>query len=263
MHRILVAALSIAVLGATSAHGQAATATVTGEVRDVSTNAPIAGAVVAFPAIERSALTDQEGQFRITLPAGTYLWVVTSLGYAELVEESILADGDHFRIGLMPSPIELEPVVVDAESIEETFEYRKRAAAVSMQPLTPREVAQSGAANLEEFAKSRLGLVLCPATGTAANPAAGAFTTALAESMAGFQGCIAMRGRVLPVAVYINDNFALGGLIELATYQPHEVYTIEVWRRGAEIRLFTNDYIEKVSLGRAPLHRVPLPPPGG
>lgn len=92
---------------------------------------------------------------------------------------------------------------------------------------------------------------------------AGVFNDLLQETLVGFRGCVHSRGRVLPLAVYINDRFALGSVFELATYQPSEMYAVEVWRGGSEIRVFTQDFVRRVSRGRATLQSMPPPPPGG
>lgn len=259
----LLAAFALALEPPAAAGQQAATATITGLVHDATSNAPIVAAVVTIPAANRSALTDDAGRFRLELPAGTYTLAVSALGYATLEAESAVEDGGYYRIGLYPNPIALEPVVVDAEGMDRIFQRRRNAAAVSVRTLGPTELTRGGAGNVEEFVKTRLGLVTCPALATGANPAAGMFSRTLAQSLVGSLGCVIWRGRTVPVAVYIDERFALGGVTELAAYLPHDLYAIEVWRYGAEIRVFTNNFIERVTRGREMLLGRPAPPPGG
>lgn len=238
-------------------------ARVSGQVRDVFSGHPISNALIAVPGTDVAVLSDQDGQFSFVLSPGTYEWSVTSLGYADLFQESVIADGDYFRVGLMPQAISLDEVVVDVPTVDRLFQRRRNSAGVSVRTLERTEFARAGAATLEEYLRRRLGLVMCPAGGVGPNPSAGIFSSTLWESLVGSTACIFSRGRTIPVAVYIDERYAFGGMQSLMTYSPHEVYAIEVWRRGAEVRVFTNRFIERVTRGRAMLSSLPAPPPGG
>lgn len=238
-------------------------ARVSGKVRDVFSGQAVSNALVAVPAADVAVLTDQDGQFSFTLAPGTYELSISSLGYADLFQESVVADGDYFNVGLMPQAISLDPVVVDVPSIDRLFQRRRNSAGVSVRTIDRTEFTRAGAATLEEYLRRRLGLVMCPPAGVGANPSAGIFSSTLGESLVGSAGCIFSRGRTVPVAVYVDEQYALGGMPTLMTYSPHEVYAIEVWRRGAEVRVFTERYVERVSRGRASLSSLRAPPPGG
>ena len=62
--------------------------TVEGEVLDVTNNIPVAAAIVAIPALNRSTVTDELGYFQLEgVPAGFYPIQVHRLGYATLEAE--------------------------------------------------------------------------------------------------------------------------------------------------------------------------------
>src|SRR5690606_14356471 len=117
---------------------------------------------------------------------------------------------------LLPRPIQLEPVVVDIPGVDRIFQHRRNAAGVSVRTIDRLDLTLSGAASVLEFLEIRFGLLACPATGVGANRAAGIFSSTLADSMIGVRGCIHRRGRILPVAVFIDDQYALGGILSLA-----------------------------------------------
>lgn len=263
MIRSLVAVSFAAFLPALANAQQPDIVEVTGQVIDAVTTAPVANALVEIPEADIEVLANRLGRFRVSLPAGTYNWRISRLGYVDLIQESTVVGEENLRIGLMPEAIEIDAVVVDAPTIERLFDRRRVSAGVSVQMLESEEVRGAGAPTVEAYLRRKLGFVMCPETGVGPNPSAGSYSSTLWQSLIGFPGCILYRGRTIPVAVYVDEEFRLGGVTSLFSYNPEEIYAIEVWRYGAEVRVFTNRYIERVSNGRAALTSLPAPPPGG
>src|SRR5215216_784683 len=81
----LLAALTLIANVGTSSAQQPATGTITGRITDKETQAGVAGATVeALTGTGRaaaSAVTDADGQYRLTVPPGSYAIVVTMVGY--------------------------------------------------------------------------------------------------------------------------------------------------------------------------------------
>lgn len=91
--------------------------TVEGEVLDLANNVPVAVAIVAIPALNRSAITDELGYFRFEgIPAGFYPIQVHRLGYQPLEAEVPLDGEEVLALYLTPGPVSLEGIEVRVTS---------------------------------------------------------------------------------------------------------------------------------------------------
>ena len=229
---ILAAALPAVVRAQT-----AGTATITGQVLDGTTNQPVADAVVAIVELRRSVKTDSAGSFTLSgLAPGMYRWSVIRLGYVPLDQQMDFSDADHFRIGIMPRPVVLEGVTAAVTRPADAFRRRLNSARVPVRLLTQEVLAESGATTAEQIVATRAQLTDCPAAVTEAS---------------GAVDCVSARGRAQPVQVFIDENPALGGIFQLAAFHPSELYAIELWNGGTEVRAFTNRFIERLADGSA------------
>ena len=237
-------AAAIAMVPAPALAQGAGTATVTGQVRDVTTSAPVPGATVAIPALRRTVTADSLGEFRIErLPAGAHRWVIVALGYVGLNEEMVVADGDRFTIGIMPSPVPVEGVTVNAQTVERYFARRARAAGASIILLRGEDLTRGGAPNVESLMMSRANIRPCVLGEMGYRVIT---TVAVAEIM-----CVQRRGRWQPVgAIYLDGRPAMGGFLELATIPPSAVYAIEVAEGGRRINVYTARFAERLARGR-------------
>lgn len=85
---------------------------------DIETKRPIDGAVFRLPAIERSTLTGQQGQARIsTLPQGRYRYEVEHIAYGvQRGQIEVRSAQTHaLEIRIAPRALELEPITVTVE----------------------------------------------------------------------------------------------------------------------------------------------------
>ena len=228
----LSAALLAALPGAASAQ-----ATITGQVLDATSNTPIADAVVAIVELRRAVKTDSTGSFTIAgARPGMYRWSVIRHGYVPLDQQMDIRDGDHFRVGVMRIPAPVGVVALTPNRTAEIFRRRVNAALTPVRLLTQDVLLEGEAPSAERAVAARAELRPCPAT--------------LAEANSGTD-CVMARGRVQPVSVYIDELPALGGLFQLAAFEPRELYAVELWNGGAEIRVFTNRFVEALTEGRA------------
>ncbi len=91
--------------------------TVEGEVLDVTNNVPVAVAIVAIPALNRSTITDELGYFRLEgVPAGFYPIQVHRVGYETLAAEVPLNGQEVLGLYLTPGPVSLEGIEVTVTS---------------------------------------------------------------------------------------------------------------------------------------------------
>src|SRR5512146_1321734 len=77
--RLLIAGLTALLVGASPVCAQGTDGTVQGRITDAATQQPIAGATVT--AGRRTALTQVDGHYSLTIPAGTYMLEARTIGY--------------------------------------------------------------------------------------------------------------------------------------------------------------------------------------
>ncbi len=112
---VLVAALGLALVAALPLGAQESDSTVTveGEVLDGTSRIPVAVAIVALPALGRSAVTDELGYFRMTeVPPGLYEVRVMRPGYQDLGGVVPLNGLEVLAFHLTPGPIALDGIEV-------------------------------------------------------------------------------------------------------------------------------------------------------
>lgn len=236
-HRlVLVLAYALALLCAPAARAQqpaaAATITVSGEVLDALSGAPVPDAAITLPGVGRSVFTDGRGHFVLrAIPAGPQRWVVTRLGYADWEQEvDAREDGAAFTARILPRPEVLEGITVVADR----FESRRRAAATSVRVADRRAILTSAAANAMELIPSRLGLSVIPCS------------TSQPDVL-----CAMVRGRLTRPTVIVDEQ-APGRLEHLLTYQPHEIHVVESYYAGELIYVYTTGFVERLARsGRA------------
>jgi hypothetical protein len=199
--------------------------TVTGQVLDRQTREPIRGALVEVPGRGRPVGTDAEGRFRMDVREGEHLVSVSRLGYAELRSQLTLSANTGTVTFLMDA---LESITVVYDRIE-----RRRQRVTTTSHVLDRSALLNRSGSLADVvARSRY---FVRGTGC------------------GIEYCAATAGRAVPPAVFIDDIRAFGGMSELASYSPTEIERVEVYGRGAQVRAYTERYVERVASGRARL----------
>jgi len=221
----------------------------TGTVIDEITRGPIAGAVVFIEEHSPGAVTDSLGRFLLSgFPPGIQVLHVRQFGYIQLtatVHPPALPDV-LVEIPLTPAPIALgglTAVVDHLETMTRRVESRRRATSFDTRVYDQERLIRSGAPDGLRFLLQQplIGPTVCSAT------------------RAGGSGlCVFRRGRAIRPQVYIDELPALGGLDDLATYSPQDLYMIEVFALGAAIRVYTYDFMERAS--RKPLALLPVFP---
>ena len=239
----LVAALLVA---ATAAAGQGAPvpATVSGQVREVGTNTPIAGATVAIPELRRAAVTDQNGRFSFAgLPSGVHEWTISALGFVAVRDRMETEDGDRFTVGMMAEPVEVEGVTVSAPTIDRYFAERMTRGGGGVRLYKGAELVGQGAPSIEQFVMSKAQVKPCTFGETGWRLIPG---VAVSETV-----CVYSHGRYTPVyAIWVDGRRAMGGVLELSAYQPHEIYAIEISEGGRRINAYTLRYAERLARGQ-------------
>lgn len=216
----------------------AAPAGVQGRVVDAATGAPIAGAFVSLSDLDWGVLTDADGRFLLRVdPSPRYRVEVQNLGFQTL-EREIERPGPDLTLEIEADPVQLEELRV----MVDRFRFRRRAAAMSVTAFERDALLADASTDVMQFLQSRTGRPLreCP------------FRNAFASL------CIRARGRWQPVRVYVDEMPVFGGLSELRTYKPQELYMIEVYNLGAHIRLYSTHYMDRLVRSGRRLTPIPI-----
>ena len=247
-HLLLLAALVLpGVVGAQQPDSAAVRVSLTGVVYDVVTGTAIPTAAVSLRNSRQSALTDPGGIFQLEdVDTGPQLLVVTQFGYQKLVLAMTLTPDweGMIEVALTPRPIMLPGVTATVENITEMearLRFRRRAAALSTWAYDRTELFRSMSGTPLDFLNRRtlVRVVTCPA--------------GIMSSR-----CVYRRGRAVEPWVYVDEALAWGGLDELESYAVSDIYLMEVYSRGTEIRIYTNQFMERMA--RKPIMLIPLNP---
>jgi hypothetical protein len=216
--------------------------TVVGRVVDRTTGAPLAGANVALESLDRGVTTDTAGRFVLRdVPEGTHALVVDVLGYATGVTTvEVSGEMGQVQVGLERNPVMLKALTV----LSDRFRARRNAVATSVRAFERSTILMSSAPTAADFVLERAMLTRTACTGRV-------LLTSFPSS--GGTDCVYVRGRPTAPRVYIDERPAFG-LDELATYRPDELYLVEVYGSGAQIRAYTTWFMERsAKIGLSPI----------
>ena len=221
------------------------TGVVRGVVVDDGTGTPLEGARVRLEGERRGVLADSLGAFEIRgAPLGFNFLSVDHYGFVGMVVPVDVTAGPQVPVELrLPaSPLVVEGITVAAEHVatmEQRLRSRRRAVPYAVRAFDLERLTRSAATTMVEFLQfeGSMFTVPCPAR-TLAN------------------SCIVRRGRVQEPVVYIDEVRAFGSLDQLATYSPHELYLVEVYSMGSEIRAYTHNFMHRMA--RRPMALIPI-----
>lgn len=215
-------------------------ASVRGIVVDALTGDPLRGALIRRLDGRGGAVADSLGRFVVPVGGdGLLRLAVHQYGYEE--RTVALEAGPLTRVELDPGPLALAGFTVIAERIatmEERFEERRHASAFTARALDADRLMASPAADMVEFLALEASLRPASCGGRATS------------------SCVIRRGREVEPRVYIDEGLAVGGMDQLATYRPHDLFLVEVFAGGLEIRAYTHRFMERAA--RRPIHLIPF-----
>ncbi len=212
---------------------------VRGRVLDASTGTPIHGAYVALAGQDWGVLSDDNGRFVLRVDrASSYAVVSESLGYERRELTVRRPIPRQLTVRLDPSPIQLDGIQV----MSDRFRARRMSASMSVRAFERSDLLDDPAQDVVEYLRNRMGRPLreCP------------FVTAFASM------CTFRRGRLTPVQVYIDELPTLGGLAELENTMPQELYLVEVYGSGAQIRIYTTQFMTRMVRSGRLLNPLPI-----
>lgn len=247
MRAILVACVLAPILLTSAVAVEAQTAEdlpLNGIVRDAVSGMPIHNARVRMEGRRGGMLTGLDGRFVFEKAGrGEIVVVVEQYGYESIEAALVLQDDTPvLDILLDPQPVMLDGISVVAdrlELMEQRLTSRRRAAAVSTRAFDRERMQRSASRDLLEFLS---------------------LESSVAPEPCGRRGlqswCVYRRGRLVQPTVYVDEARVIGGLDQLSTYRPHELYMVEVYSRGLEIRAYTHNFMERMA--KRPMILIPI-----
>lgn len=211
-----------------------------GVVYDALTGAAVPGAAVYLEHESYGVLADSLGTFSFEdVDVGLQVVAAIQFGYEEAAARIEVPEAGAFiEIELVPQPILLDGVAAVVENIttmERRLRSRRRSAAYQTRAFDQERLLRSASSTALEFLEreTRYYPVPCPAG-----------------------RCIIRRGRMISPRVFIDESPAFGGLEELDTYPTAQIYTLEVYSSGAEIRAYTYNFMQRMA--KRPMALIPL-----
>ena len=230
--------------------------TLHGVVYDALTGTAVAGAAVYLERESHGALADSLGRFHFEdVAVGFQVVAAIQFGYEEAAARiEVPEDGAFIEVELVPQPILLDGVTAVVDNIttmERRLRSRRRSAPYQTRAFDQERLLRSASSTVLEFLQmeTRHFPVPCPA---------GAGVFGVGSSLSGTMStlCIIRRGRVVSPRVYIDEVPAFGGLDELDTYPTAQIYALEVYSSGAEIRAYTYNFMQRMA--RRPVALIPI-----
>lgn len=245
---LALCAAAVLAAGGESLHAQAGTnpVTFTGQVVDTYLGEPVEGAIVRLPGTVRSdgssiaGVTDEQGRFSIGgVPPGRSRVLVARIGYADLAQVLDIRAGQFVEVAVIPKPVVLEGIEVYVDRLQS----RLRGLPYTANVFDEVALKLSPSLNVAQYLDSQPGFEFVPCFDGSPT---GIYTRR--------RDCIRTRGATPQrPRIFIDDAPAMGGVRELATLPTIEMYRVEVIRGCAQIRVYTNSYVEGTAARGYPL----------
>jgi hypothetical protein len=268
---VLALGLSLAAPAAAqrSLRPQPARVTVRGTVVDATSGTPLPNTMIRLVEANRGVLADSLGRFSFPdVAPGTQTLAVKQYGYEEIdTDIEVSAELRPLQVQLQPGPVALEgfDVVADRLAVmKQEMKQRRDAAPVTVRTVGQEMLAQSTARDMLEFLELDGGMEIRKCSGFAGEPGpADSFQSARLSGRSSAVGsssgdlCVFTRGALRTPSVYIDESPTIGGLDELATYRPYELYTVELFGGNRpEVHVYTHNFVEMMA--RHPVGLMPF-----
>ena len=267
LSRSLSGSLSLAVVGcllfpfeslAQDAEPAPPRVSILGLVYDGVTGTPVPGAAIYLWEENHGVLADSLGTFRFEdITAGAHAIAAIQFGYEEVhAAIEVPEDGTIVEIELTPKPIMLEGVTVVVENIstmERRLRTRRRATYSAARAFDQERMLRTTATNALDFLQSESGVRTVPCPGGLLNgPAPFRFPGLGWTGDRQIPGpmssrCVLRRGRPVSPRVYIDEAPLIGGLDALESYPTAQIYLMEVYSFGGEIRAYTYNFMQRMA----------------
>lgn len=235
---ILAAAMSAGRAAGQDTVPEAPTFTLTGQIVDALNDAPVISAVFKVPELRRYVFSDVNGRFRFTdFPEGTWEIVVEMLGYHTLDGAVTVSEGNGLFLRLNPDPIALEGLRVRSRA-DGLLENRRRRYPFRVTNISTQTIAN--AINSDPAAVFRR------------NANSYVTSCAIRDDLV-LGGCYLRRGKLLPVAVFLDEGPLLGGMQELSIFPADDIHSMDWLKDTGELHVYTKWFVERLNKSRMSL----------
>lgn len=209
---------------AAPASGQA----VIGTVVDAASGRPLPYALVGLENTIIRVLTDSTGAFVLSgVPTGVHNITASQLGYSQMtLPVAVAAGAEPVEFKLFPDPIAIEGIRV----MGDRFRGRRNSLAVAATGFERERLLMSPTANVMDFLEQEGRLVAAECPGR--QP---------------IRACFSRRGQVVQPQVFLDEAPLVGGLTQLAGYNPRDFALVEVIDQGMMIRAYTPMFMERLA----------------
>ena len=229
---------------------------IVGFVIDAGTELRLPGALVSVEALKWASLTTDDGRFLLcNIGPGVHVVTVERLGYEALsAPVGARVSDEAIRLPMEPDPVVLEGL----EIVADRFERRRRAVTVPVRSYDQEALARSSYWSAAEFVNFQAGVVTvgCPSSRRYGYYEDGRSRWMDVPYVGGVHTCVRDRGESVRPVVYLDEAILFGGWDELASVPTSQLYMIEVYSRGRQIRAYTRTFIEHAARTRL---LVPVP----
>jgi hypothetical protein len=234
---LLAAFLTLAPVAAQDARQPGGRVQLMGRVIDGITREPVRGAFVQLTGSSRQAFTDEQGRFVLKdVPAGARDVRVEQLGYETATVSRTIGDAaPAIEVVLTPDPVLLAQI----EVVNDRLARRRNSVTRSVLAYDVERLRSSAAFDAHEFVRQQLFTTPCPRFSV--------------EST-----CVIRRGRVIAPRIWIDEVRLPGGMAFLRGLSTHDLYLVEIYDAGSQIRVYTNMFARNLAYGRAYLDPVVL-----
>ncbi len=197
-----------------------------GTVVNATSGQPLVGAFVSLSGARWGTVTNSRGRFTLRrVEPGHVVLSASQLGYKSAEWKGVVAPGqDTVKVPLPPEPKLLKGLKVE----NARFARRRAATAASVIAFDHQQLATTTWDNVVDFLNARAGLMSVQCPYWVYSP-----------------DCYWVDGEVVSPIVYIDEVPVAGGMDDLATMWPHDLYMLEVYGHGAEIRAYTKPFITR------------------
>lgn len=223
--------------------------TLSGVVVDALHGDVLPNSIVLLADENRGTLTDTLGRFSFpNVRFGPQLLAVKQYGYEEANLDLDLLEGHGpVRVELRPGPIALEGFAIVADNLaamDRQITSRRNAYGGAARAIPQAYLAAAAALDVVDVLRTRGGLQLHRCSSLRTGPAT-SFRPSGGGSAVG--RCVRRRRSFVRPRVYIDEAPIIGGLEFLAMFRPYELYLVEVYSSGLEIRAYTHWFVERMA----------------
>lgn len=195
-----------------------------GKVLNARTGEPVPMARIELPELGRKTVADAVGRYRIDrVPPGEHVVRVGSLGFKTVQRIATAGAG----AGPLEVRLEEDAIVLEGlTAVADRFTRRLRSYPYQARTIDQATIHATAAVDASRLVALRGGVI----------------TAACGRS--GSETCVRVRGQTIRPVVYLDEARLPGGMRDLAAYSAGEVARVEVLRRGTEIRVYTQRFVE-------------------